>query len=310
MVSKGKNRFKVWLAAIRAKFFLAGIPTVILGAFVAYYESGFLDIGLFTLTVIGIVATMIGCYTFNEYYDYKSGVDVVIKPEHVTPFNAGSRVLPTGLLRPRDILIAGSIAWIAMLSIGLYLAWLRGTIILILMIIGTIAALGYTTPPLKWAYRGLGEIMIGLSYGPIITIGSYAVQTGSLSLSPLIASVMPGFLIANVILINEFPDYEADKACGKKNLVVRLGKEKAVKVYFILFSLAYLSVAISVALGLMPPESLISLITAPLAIKASLIAKKRYDSPRELVAAMKNTILIFVVSTTLLSISYIIARLL
>jgi 1,4-dihydroxy-2-naphthoate octaprenyltransferase len=303
------ERVKVWLAALRVKFFLAGIPPVILGFLVAYYETGLFDVWLFTLTLIGIIAAMAGCYTFNEYYDYRSGVDVVIKPEHVTPFNAGSRVLPSGLLRPRDIFLAGSIAWVVMVLIGLYLAMLRGALILVLMILGTIAALGYTTPPMKWAYRGLGELLIGISYGPIITLGSYAVQTGGLSLQPLIASIMPGFLITNVIWINEFPDYEADKTCGKKNMVVRLGRERASRIYVALFALAYISVVASVAVGAMPPHCTLSLLTIPLAVRASLIALKNHSSPRELVPAMRDTVVIFVASTILLSAGYGLARL-
>jgi 1,4-dihydroxy-2-naphthoate octaprenyltransferase len=303
------ERLKVWLAALRVKFFLAGIPPVILGFLVAYYETGVFDVWLFTLTLIGIIAAMAGCYTFNEYYDYRSGVDVVIKPEHVTPFNAGSRVLPSGLLRPRDILLAGSIAWVVMVLIGLYLAMLRGALILVLMILGTIAALGYTTPPMKWAYRGLGELLIGISYGPIITLGSYAVQMGGLGLQPLIASIMPGFLITNVIWINEFPDYEADKACGKKNMVVRLGRERASRIYVALFALAYISVVASVAAGAMPLYCMLSLITIPLAVRASLIALKKHSSPRELVPAMRDTVVIFVASTILLSTGYVLARL-
>lgn len=303
------ERLKVWLAALRVKFFLAGIPPVILGFLVAYYETGLFDAWLFTLTLIGIIAAMAGCYTFNEYYDYRSGVDVVIKPEHVTPFNAGSRVLPSGLLRPRDIFLAGSIAWVVMVLIGLYLAMLRGALILVLMILGTIAALGYTAPPMKWAYRGLGELLIGISYGPIITLGSYAVQTGGLGLQPLIASIMPGFLITNVIWINEFPDYEADKACGKKNMVVRLGRERASRIYVALFALAYISVVASVATGAMPLQCMLSLLTIPLAVRASLIALKKHSSPRELVPAMRDTVVIFVASTILLSAGYVLARL-
>jgi 1,4-dihydroxy-2-naphthoate octaprenyltransferase len=303
------ERLKVWLAALRVKFFLAGIPPVVLGFLVAYYETGLFDAWLFTLTLIGIIAAMAGCYTFNEYYDYRSGVDVVIKPEHVTPFNAGSRVLPSGLLRPRDIFLAGSIAWVVMVLIGLYLAMLRGALILVLMILGTIAALGYTTPPMKWAYRGLGELLIGISYGPIITLGSYAVQTGTLGLQPLIASIMPGFLITNVIWINEFPDYEADRACGKKNLIVRLGRERASKIYVALFVFAYISVVASIAAGAMPPYCMLSLITIPLAVRASLLALKNHGSPLELVPAMRDTVAIFVASTILLSAGYVLPRL-
>lgn len=309
MGDKIVSKVRVWLAAFRVKFFSAGIPPVILGAAVAYYETGALDPWLFSLTLIGITATMIGTYTYNEYFDYKSGVDVVIKPENITPFNAGSRVLPQGYLRPGDVLAAGTAAWLLMLGIGLYLAWVKGSsLIIVLMAIGAIAALGYTTPPMKWAYRGLGEALIGISYGPVITLGSYAVQTGGIGATPLVASLMPGFLITAVIWINEFPDYEADAACGKRNLVVRLGKGRALRVYQAILALAYVSVPLGVLSGAMPAYTLASLATAPLAVRASKTAEMNLNSPRGLIPAMRDTVLTFVLSTLLLVIGFALPR--
>lgn len=173
---------------------------------------------------------------------------------------------------------------------------------------GMIAALGYTAPPLAFAYRGIGEAMIGLSYGPFITLGSFLVQTGRLDTVALLVSLVPGFLITAVIWINEFPDYEADKTVGKRNMVVRLGKKKAVLVYPWFFILAYATVIAGVVLRMFPLYTLFSLITLPTAIQAIRNAVKNIDNPQGLVPSMKNTILVFVLTTFLLSLGFIIAR--
>jgi 1,4-dihydroxy-2-naphthoate octaprenyltransferase len=308
MKDNSLEKILAWMNVIRVKFFAAGIPPVILGFSVAYYVEGLLSPDLFLLTLFGIVTAMIGSYTFNEYFDFKSGVDLVVKDDHVTPFNSGSRVLPSGLLDPEKVFDVGLFASLVTVAIGLYLTWIRGPLVLVLTILGMIAALGYTAPPFAFAYRGIGEAMIGLSYGPFITLGSFLVQTGRVDTVALLAYLVPGFLITAVIWINEFPDYEADKTVGKRNMVVRLGKKKAVLVYPWFFILAYATVIAGVVLRMFPLYTLFSLIMLPIAIQATRNAVKNIDNPQGLVPSMKNTILVFVLTTFLLSLGFIIAR--
>jgi len=297
---------KTWLEAFRLKFFVAGIPSVFLGGAAAYFYSGTFDAAALLLTLVGIMAAMVGCYTFNEYYDFKSGVDVIISPADVTPFNAGSRVLPSGLLRPESVFRAGIVAWVLMTAVGTYFTIVRGIPVLILTLAGSIAAAGYTLPPMRWAYRGLGEALIGLSFGPIIAFGSYFVQAGEFTLNFLPASLVPCFLITAVIWINEFPDYKADMLVGKRNLVVRLGLKEAVKVYPLLFVSAYLSLLMGVLVGVVPHTSLVALLTIPLACRAVKVARDKYDSPQELIPAMRDTILTFVLTTLLVAVGYVV----
>lgn len=103
-------------------------------------------------------------------------------------------------------------------------------LILILAIAGFLTGAFYTSPPFKWAYRGLGEILISLTYGPLITFGSCYVQLPNAPLGPtLLSSLISGLLITAVIWINEFPDYYADRKAGKRNLVVRIGRKNLLK---------------------------------------------------------------------------------
>jgi len=116
----------------------------------------------------------------------------------------------------------------------------------------------YVEPRVRLASRGLGELLTGLCFGPLVVLGTYYVQTQEISFAAFMAGVPVGFLIANVLFINQFPDKEADQAVGKTHWVVRLGKKKAAEVFVILVSAVYASVALGVLMGILPKISFIT----------------------------------------------------
>jgi len=300
--------WKLWIEVIRVKFFLAGIPSLMLGVALSVYWAGYFNFLNFTLSLTGVILAMIGTYTFNEYYDFKSGVDVIIPSEHITPFSAGSRILPSGALKPEPVLKLGIVAWILYSLIAIYFTLTIGWLIIPLALIGFISGAFYTAPPFKWAYRGVGEALIGLNYGPLITFGSYYVQAMSLPAELIILpSLIPGLLIAAVIWINEFPDYPADKAVGKMNLVARLGLERARTIYYFLTLSIYIVLLAGVFLPVIPPTGLIVFATLPITYINIAVLKKYYNVPRKLIPAMRGTILLFVSSTFLLALGYLLA---
>lgn len=298
---------KPWINVVRVKFFLAGIPSIILGTCLAYYYYKVLNIHVFLLTFLGVSLAMAGCYTFNEYFDWRSGVDIIVDEKDITPFNAGSRMLPLGLLNPKTVFKAGFIFYMAAIAIGLYLTLICGFPVLVLMLLGIFTGALYCAPPFRWAYRGIGEFLIGLSYGPLIVLGSFYVQTLSLLLREvIISSLVPGILITLVIWINEFPDYEADRKAGKLNLVVRIGRERAKYIYYLLVGLTYLIVMVGVTCRVMPSASLIVLATIPLAIRNCMILSREYVNSRRLIPAMSGTLILFISASLLLSLGYIV----
>lgn len=300
------SNFRSWIEVIRVKFFLAGIPPLILGTVLALYWTGNFNPYNFIIALVGVILAMVGTYTFNEYYDFKSGVDVVIPTEHITPFNAGSRILPSALLKPESVLKLGVAAWILYIFITLYFTFTVGWIIVPLSLMGLISGVFYTMPPFKWAYRGVGEFLIGLNYGPLITFGSYYVQAMNLPLeSIIIPSMIPGLLITAVIWINEFPDYYADRITGKLNLVARLGLERSRILYYLLLSSTYLVVFLGVFYKVIPLTGLMLLATLPITYRNIITVNKHYNNPRGLIPAMRGTILLFVSSTLLLALGYL-----
>jgi 1,4-dihydroxy-2-naphthoate octaprenyltransferase len=135
-------------------------------------------------------------------------------------------------------------------------------------------------------------------------LGTYFVQTGSYSAEAVVASLAPGFLTANLLLLNEFPDVEADKKGGRYNLVIALGPKMAGRLYAGLMALTYLSIIGGVVLKLMPPASLIGLVSIPFALKAISVTFKHYDNIQELIPALKANVITVLGTNALVAAGY------
>jgi 1,4-dihydroxy-2-naphthoate octaprenyltransferase len=179
--------------------------------------------------------------------------------------------------------------------------------VLFLGLVGLFSGIFYSSPPFKLANRGAGEALVGINFGVLITMGSYYVQTLALNAEPLVASIPVCLLILAVVYINEFPDYNADKAVGKKTLIVRFGKKRAALGYVILIGGVYSSILIGVLTAIMPTATLIGLFTIPIAAKAAAYALKYHSNSLKLVPANALTILCHLLTGILLSAGYAIA---
>ncbi|MDZ7260969.1 MAG: 1,4-dihydroxy-2-naphthoate octaprenyltransferase [candidate division KSB1 bacterium] len=299
------NKIKIWLMELRAPFFTATIVPVLLGAVIALAHTGHIHWGYFVLTLVGGLFLHAGANVANDYYDHLSGDDEV-NTEFVRPFTGGSRVIQNKLLTPREV-ITGALIFFALGSlIGIYLTITRGTGVLILGVIGIFSGFFYTAPPLNLVNRGIGELLIGLNFGILMTLGSYYVQTKQFALEPVVASIPVALLIAAVLFINEFQDHNADKQVGKNQWVVRLGRKKAALGYLVIFILTYLSVVVGVVSGVVTPYALGALLTVPLAYKALKTARTYFDDNVKLVPANAATVMIHLFSGLLLSLGYVI----
>lgn len=293
----------VWIKAIRAPFFTAVLIPVFLGAIVAWYSFGAFNLTYFVLSLIGAVCVNAGTNLANDYFDYKSGCDLV-NTDFNSPFSGGSGLLPRGVLNPRKVYIASLVSFVFAGLIGVFLALTRGWIIVAFGLIGVFSGYFYTT---QLAPRGIGELIVGLNCGPLVVIGSYYVQTQTIALEPIVASIPLGMLILEVLWINEIPDYYADAKAGKTTLVTRIGRKKAVDVYGMLMFSTYAVILLGVSLSLMPVLTLLSFLTIPLAIRTVYVAKRNYEDPRKLIPANAGTVLVHLFTGLLLCIAYIIS---
>ena len=284
------RKAKLWAAEIRAPFLTGSVLPMILGAMIAYTQNGMFDWWLFLLAFLSGVFIHLSANVFNDYYDHRSRNDEVNK-EFVRPFSGGSRMIQLGLMTPLEVLAEAVLLATLAGVIGLYLAWLRGWPIIVFGLIGLLSGYFYTAPPFNIASRGVGELFVGINFGVLMTLGSYYVQAMTLSWTAFVASLPMAFLIAAILYVNEFPDYKADMAVGKKHLVVRMGRERAVWGVHLLFLFTFLAVVIGAFVGLLPLYVLVALLAAPFAIKASLYCARFHSSSFDMVPANAATIM-------------------
>ena len=301
------NKIKIWLQEVRAPFFTGSIIPILLGTLVAFNQTGRIDWFYFFLTLLGGLLLHAGANVSNDYFDHLTSDDD-INDEFVRPFTGGSRMIQNGLLSPREVLVGALVCFFFAGLIGIYLTYKIGFVILLLGVIGAVSGFFYTAPPFYFVSRGIGELLIGLNFGVLMTFGAYYVQTQTFSWTPVIASLPVAFLIMAILFINEFQDYKADKQVGKNHWVVRLGREKAANGYMLIMFLTYLSLVLGVVTEVLPPVSLIGLFTLPMAIKSVIVARNFYHDSIKLVPANATTIMNHLITGLLLSISLIIDK--
>lgn len=232
-----KNRFiqnlRAWIALSRPPFHAVGILPFFLGTFLAYRLEGAFHPEVLALGVSGVMLIMLSAYHSGEYFDQKE--NAISSRLHSNPFAGGSRMIPEGKIPARVAFWTSMAAILLALFIGIVLQFVcrTGPYTLFLGLLGALPGFFYSTEPVRLVKRGLGEVLIGFCYGWLPVASAYYIQTASIA--PVIHWLwLPiGFSIFNVIFLNEFPDYEADAAAGKKNLLVRIGKSKGKVVYIL-----------------------------------------------------------------------------
>ena len=286
------------------KIWTGSIVPFILGTCVAAGSGFQIHWTYALLAILVIILVEIGKNGVNEYYDYKSGTDLFVASADRTDFSGGKKVIIDGLLTLNQVawisfycLLAAVILAIPLVIYSPQILWFG--------IAGLFLSIAYSMPPLKLSYRGLGEIAVGLTFGPIIVTGAYFLQAKQIDIAPILLSIPLAFLIANVLWINEVPDIEADRKAGKMNLVARRGRTKVLHGYALLFILAYVSI-IACAILLRNPIYAISIVTSLIAFKAVRIAKTNVMNTNKLIAANGLTILNYLVTGLILSMASLI----
>jgi 1,4-dihydroxy-2-naphthoate octaprenyltransferase len=293
------RRFLFWLHAARYEFFTGVVAPAAVGGAVAWWQTTSFHWGLWLLTLLGLLFIHASANLANDYFDHLSGNDALNR-EFIRPFTGGSRVIQQGLATPREVLASALLCLALGCALGLLLVVLRGWPILLLGLVGGLSGFFYTAPPLKLGYRGWGEIFLALDFGVLPVLGTYYVQTRHFSAEAFWASLPVALLILAVLWINQFPDYHADRAVGKRHWVVRLGRRRAAIVYAGMVTAAYLCVLVAVAAEILPPLALLVVLSLPLAGRGINVALQEYDRPPALVPANAATIAVHLLVSLLL----------
>ncbi|MBZ4666289.1 prenyltransferase [Mahella sp.] len=286
------------------KIWVASTIPMITAAILAYVFERTFNIYWFILTLIGIYLIEIGKNAIGEFADYESGVDLYVAPDKRTPFSGGKKTIVDGVLTVNENKAIAAATFATAAIIGLYISFAREPMILWIGLAGFALAIMYNMPPFKLCYRGLGEITVGTAFGPLVMAGTYMVQTHTYRIEVLLASITLGLLIANVLWINQYPDYEADAQGGKRNWLVRMGKQKGLRVYKALFIASYIPI-IALIFVTSNPVWLICFITVPLVYRALKVAGRYYDDIPRLMEANAKTVQIYQLTGLTLVISSI-----
>jgi 1,4-dihydroxy-2-naphthoate octaprenyltransferase len=298
-------KLKVWFLETRPQFLLLSVVLAFLGNCIAWYD-GYFNLGYALLAFLGLLLCHISVNVLNDYFDYRSGIDLETGR---TPFSGGSGILPASLLKPRQVFWLGLTSFLLAVPIGVYFVITRGWDLLPLLLVAAVCTILYTPVLTR---LGWPEWAPGVGLGALPVLGTYFVQATVYTIPAIVASIPSGILVHNLLLLNEFPDAEADKKAGRKTLPITMGKKKAGIVYSAMTLLVYLwiiGIAISTTVAkrdLSQLFLLLPLLTLPLAVKAIQGALKPQDMNR-LVPAMANNVLVVLLTQLLLGVGYILA---
>ncbi len=292
---------KLLLGPMRAPFLVLAPACVLLGVATAVYGQAPFKVGYLLLVLVGAVAAHISVNSLNEYFDFRSGLDFKTMK---TPFSGGSGTLPAQPGMARTALLTGLVALSVSGLIGVYFAAVRGWPILPLGVLGLVLIVVYT----NWITRNwlLCLIAPGLGFGVLMVMGTDFSFAGHYSWAGFVASLIPFFLVSDLLLLNQFPDAEPDKTVGRRHLVIVAGRRVGAIVYDLFLLGTYVSIIAGVVLKLFPAWALLGLLTLPLAVPTAINVVRYADDMPKLAPSMGFNVLLNILTPVLMGIGLLI----
>lgn len=287
--------WKIWIKTSRPMTLSATVSPLLVGTAIASYQGTF-HLVIFLATFFSCLCLQIGTNYFNEYFDYRYGLD-----------HAGSLGAMTVIFRnemtANQVRNGGIVSFSLAMLLGIVLIFLVGPVIVLFGLAGMLIAYFYSAKPFKLASRGLGDVLVYLAMGFLMTWGSYYVQIPQWSWSVFAASVPVGFLVTAILNMNNVRDYQDDLAVNKQTLPVRFGLRFGQFYHATLVIGSYVAITTFALVGLLPLTTLAVWLTFPLAfrnVRAVLTARER----RAFVLGIKQTSLLHLLFGVCVSLAY------
>jgi 1,4-dihydroxy-2-naphthoate octaprenyltransferase len=295
------NRIKLLLGPMRVPFLILTPACVLLGLGTAVWTTGSVSYFHFVLLLVGALCAHISVNVFNEYFDFRSGLDFKTLR---TPFSGGSGTLQADADMARPALGTAWVTFAITALTGLYFVSLRGLMLLPIGLLGLFLLFAYT----PWLTRSplLCLIAPGLGFGPLMVLSIHVALTGSYSWTSLAASLVPFFLVSDLLLLNQFPDVEADRSIGRRHYPILIGRRASSLIYAAFLLLAYLTIIIGVAFKLLPLVGLLGLLTAALAVPAGINAFRHAEDIPRLIPSMGLNVIINLLTPVLVGVGLLI----
>ncbi len=290
------------LGPMKVPFLILTPMCILVGIATAVWSGAHVGVLPIVLIVIGAVCSHISVNALNEYHDFKSGLD---SRTERTPFSGGSGALQKRPDKAWTALTTGVISLLLCFAIGMYFVFTVGVLLLPLGLLGIALIVFYT----RWITKRPFICLVapGLAFGPLMVLGTHFVLTGSYAWTAFIASLVPGFLVSDLLLLNQFPDMEADKTVGRKHLVILLGRKNVARIYIFFLAASYMPIIIGCLLGIFPVHAFIALSTIVLAVQTSRGVLRYSDEMKGLVPYLGKNVIIDLATPALLAIGLMIA---
>jgi 1,4-dihydroxy-2-naphthoate octaprenyltransferase len=265
------THLRLWLVAARPRTLPAAVAPVLVGTALACSEDVFKPLR-FAAALLGSIFIQIGTNLANDYSDARRGADT---EDRLGPV----RVTAGGLMPPRRVLVGTWVAFGIAVAAGSYLAAVAGWELLVVGVLSIAAGVLYTGGPRPYGYEGLGELFVFVFFGLVAVGGSYFVQTEELRWEAVALGVPVGLLAAAILVVNNVRDIETDRRAGKRTLAVRLGRERAVVVFWTMVFASYVPLPAIERQGDLDAWILLPLASVPLAYSLPRTLAAHRDGP-------------------------------
>lgn len=293
---------KYILGPMKVPFLILTPMCILVGISTATWSGAKIDVLSVVLVVVGAVCAHISVNALNEYCDFRTGLD--FRTER-TPFSGGSGALQERPDKAGSALVTGILSLVLCFAIGMYFVFTVGVLLLPLGLLGIALIVFYT----QWITKKPLVCLIapGLAFGPLMVLGTHFVLTGSYSWTALLASLVPGFLVSDLLLLNQFPDVEADKTVGRKHLPILLGRKNVARIYILFLVASYIPLFLGYALGLFPVHVFFALATTIMAVQTSRGVLRHSEEMKNLVPYLGKNVIINLATPALLAIGLMVA---
>ena len=295
------ERLKIWFLETRPQFLTLSIVLAFLGSTVAWYDGYDFNLWHAMLAGIGLMLAHASVNILNDYFDFQSGIDSATRR---TPFSGGSGILPAGLLSPRQVLWLGIVMFVLAIPIGIYFVIIKGWQLMPLLIVATSFIVLYSPFILKHPWP---EWAAGTGLGALPILGMYFAQTGAYTSTAAVACIPSAFLVHNLLLLNEFPDVEADMLAKRKTVPISIGRDKAAIFYSVVAIAVYVWIIGWVAAREMPVWTLLALLTLPITIRA-INGARHHEDASILMPGMAANVMTVLLTQLFTGIGYILGR--
>jgi 1,4-dihydroxy-2-naphthoate octaprenyltransferase len=297
------NRMQLILGPMRLPFLILAPVCVFLGLAAAVYIHGPVSPLAALLAFLGGLGAHISVNALNEYFDFKSGLD--FKTQR-TPFSGGSGTLPNNPQGARTALATGLISLAITAAIGVYFSFTAGLALLPLGLAGLFIVFFYTI----WLTRVpfLSLLAPGLGFGTLMVMGTAFVLGLQYSWAAFFASLVPFFLVSNLLLLNQFPDAEADQTIGRRHYPIAIGRKASAVIYVLFLAGTYLAIIAGVVLNFMPIYTLLGLLTLVIAIPTALNVLKNPDEIAKLIPSLGMNVILNLLTPVLVGVGFLLGR--